>query len=157
MRIAEEVWTLRERRVVTCMVCLVDVFNGPERSDYLMSLLPWRLGLHIRYFITGWARKKTMTLDDNLGGEGVMKWKSPPPPLELNLVIRQLMLPTHSERTVLCSKVSRLGPFAPLVEWYRGKSKSWKINLSQCHSVRHISHMDWPGVKSGAPRRQTDD
>jgi hypothetical protein len=30
----------------------------------------------------------------------------------------------------------------------RGKSKYWKKNQYQCHSVRHKFHMDRPGTES---------
>jgi hypothetical protein len=34
----------------------------------------------------------------------------------------------------------------------RGKPRNSDKNLSQCHSVHHKSHMDWPGCESGSPR-----
>jgi hypothetical protein len=32
-----------------------------------------------------------------------------------------------------------------------GKPKYWGKTLSQCHSVDHKSHMDWPGIEPGLP------
>ena len=37
-----------------------------------------------------------------------------------------------------------------LVEWYGGKLKYWEKNVSCCHFVCHISHMEWPGPEAGA-------
>jgi len=28
------------------------------------------------------------------------------------------------------------------------KQKNWEDNLSQCHSLDHKTHTDWPGIKS---------
>jgi hypothetical protein len=33
----------------------------------------------------------------------------------------------------------------------RGKPKYREKNLSHCHCVHHISHMDWPGIERGTP------
>jgi hypothetical protein len=34
---------------------------------------------------------------------------------------------------------------------YRGKSKYWEKNLSQCYVVHHKSHTDRPGIEPGPP------
>jgi hypothetical protein len=39
----------------------------------------------------------------------------------------------------------------------RGKPKNCEKNLSQCHSVHHKSHMDWPVREPGPPRWETGD
>jgi hypothetical protein len=39
----------------------------------------------------------------------------------------------------------------------RGKAKNSEKNLSQCHSVHHKSHMDWPGREPGTPWWQAGD
>jgi hypothetical protein len=33
----------------------------------------------------------------------------------------------------------------------KGKPKYSEKTLSQCHFVRHKSHMDWPGIEPGSP------
>jgi len=30
----------------------------------------------------------------------------------------------------------------------RGKLKKWERNLSHCHCVHHVSHMDSPGIET---------
>jgi hypothetical protein len=39
----------------------------------------------------------------------------------------------------------------------RGKQKNSEKNLSQCHFVHNISHMDWPGREPGPPRWEAGD
>jgi hypothetical protein len=39
----------------------------------------------------------------------------------------------------------------------RAKQKNSEKNLSQCHSVLHKSHMDWPGREPGPPREEAGD
>jgi hypothetical protein len=45
--------------------------------------------------------------------------------------------------------------FLVMEHWWneidRGKPKYSEKNLSQCHSVRHKSHMDCPGIEPGPP------
>jgi hypothetical protein len=35
------------------------------------------------------------------------------------------------------------------VEWLAGDFEVIKVNLPQCHSVHHTSHMTWPGLEPG--------
>jgi hypothetical protein len=38
-----------------------------------------------------------------------------------------------------------MNEYGALVEWYwQGKLKYWEEHLSQCHSVHHKSHKEWP-------------
>jgi hypothetical protein len=46
------------------------------------------------------------------------------------------------------------------VEWnWQSKTEvlGGEKNLSQCHSVHHKSHMDWPGIETGPPRWEAAD
>jgi len=44
-----------------------------------------------------------------------------------------------------------------LVEYSdRGKPKYSERNPSQCHSVHHMSHLDWSGIEHRPPQRETN-
>jgi len=39
----------------------------------------------------------------------------------------------------------------------RGQLKVGEENLSHGQSVRHKSHLEWPGIESGSPWREADE
>jgi hypothetical protein len=58
---------------------------------------------------------------------------------------------------LLCNSVMQVCSFFRVTEhrWNEidgRKPRCSGKNLSQCHFVRHISHMDWPGIAPGPPR-----
>jgi hypothetical protein len=66
---------------------------------------------------------------------------------------------------LLCNPVKKMTSFIPFFRAMehrgnkidRGKPKYSGINLSQCHSVYHKSHMDWTGIEPGPPRWEAGD
>ena len=49
-----------------------------------------------------------------------------------------------------------ISEYGALVEYSdRGKPKSLERNLSQCHSVHHISYLEWSGIENRPSQRET--
>ena len=47
-----------------------------------------------------------------------------------------------------------LNEHEPMVEWRQGKTEILAQNMSQCYSVHHKSHGDWPGIQSPPPKKK---
>jgi hypothetical protein len=83
------------------------------------------------------------------------------------LARRFWMLSTHNAKSSRCVVVDgmRLRPLSDLHEYgdpvwndvHGRKPKNPGGNLSQCHLVRHKSHMDWPGIEHGPSRWEASD
>jgi hypothetical protein len=44
------------------------------------------------------------------------------------------------------------------VEWeFAGETEALGENVPQCHFIHHKSHMTWPALQPGPPRREAGD